>query len=157
MKSEQVYKSREMNPLCEQAGCDVHTANRHAFKWERKRWHSHPSQAFIAWWEPDGVDVDPSGADIGGHHEARRTWARKDETGWTRQIFGLSTPDAWNTAHYVEEFNAWEAAGSPDPITPFVSVSVSRDRQARFWKDIRQTIRMGRLPGDRDEVPFNAS
>ena len=135
----EIYHSKIMNPLCEQAGCDANLAGKHAWKWETKRWHAHPSMAFRNWWEPDGFDP-VSGAHQGGHPEAHRQWARKDPDGWKRRWFGVSCVDAWNTTQYVEEFDAWTQAGSPDREEPFVSVSATMERQKQLFAGLKSII-----------------
>lgn len=133
-----LFYSRLMNPICEQAGCSTERASKHAWKWETKRWHSHPSIAFTNWWTPTEFDL-ASGAHLGGHPDAYRQWARKDSDGWKRRWYGVSCVDAWNTPQYVEEFDAWESAGSPEG-EPFISVSATLERQKQFWRDLLPTI-----------------
>lgn len=139
MKHKEIYPSKLMNEMCEQAGCDDHLASKHAWKWERKHWHSHPIPTFCAWWEPH--DIDPvSGASVGGHPDARRIWARKDAGKWSKHWYGVKTEDAWNTARFVEEFDAWVDAGRPEPETDFVSISATLEKQKEFWKNVKPII-----------------
>ncbi len=138
-KHSDIYQSRIMNPICEQAGCNDDLASKHAWKWEQKRWHAHPSMAFTKWWTP--VDFDEvSGAHIGGHPNAYRKWARKTDDGWRHKHYGVSVGDAWNSACYVEEFDAWQSAGSPEQSEPFTSVAVSIERHKEFWRGLRSTL-----------------
>ncbi len=137
-KNNDIYPSRIMNPICEQAGCDPDTASKHAWKWELKRWHWHPSQSFIRWFEPHSIDPE-SGASVGGHTEANRIWARKDSDGWMRRNYGISTVNAWNTARIIEEFDAWQEIGSPEG-EPLISVAAPLDQQLNFWRGLKDTI-----------------
>jgi hypothetical protein len=128
-----------MNPLCEQAGCDNNTASKQAWKWENKHWHSHPSIAFTSWWCPSHFD-ETSGAHVGGHKNANRKWARKDVGQWLHKWYGVSCLDAWNSAPYIEEFDAWVTAGSPEKDEPFISVAVDYERQHQFWSGLKLVI-----------------
>ncbi len=149
----------DINDLCEQAGCNPKQRIAHAWKWEIKRWHSHPSIAFQNWWNP--TDTDPeSGAHIGGHPDARRQWARKDEGRWIRKWYGTSCLDAWNAVPYLEEFDAWLSAGSPEKDTPFISVALPYDVQTKMWGTMKSIIdKIGKkmpkpTPLDTDSTEF---
>jgi hypothetical protein len=139
-KESEIYPSKIMNPICEQAGCSNNEASKHAWLWEKQRWHWHPSPSFRGWWEPNNVD-SISGAHVGGHPDAKRFWARKDPGRWVRRIYGIPTEKAWNSANYVLEFTAWQQAGSPEPETSFVSIAATWERQKRFWSELRPIIK----------------
>lgn len=148
------YPSRVMNPICEEAGCDSDTANRHAWKWENKRWHSHPSKQFSAWWDP--FEFDPvCGASVGGHPDARRRWARKDTDGWIHRMYGVQLLDAWNSDNYISEFEAWRGIGSPEPDKPFVSLAASVQRQKQFWGELKLRIAKIGKPMPPHPLPFD--
>jgi hypothetical protein len=138
MNKTKIYPSKEMNPLCEMAGCSDEEASEHAQKWQRKRWHSHPDQSFLAWWNPHSFDP-VSGASVGGHPDAARTWARKDPGKWVRRRYGTSAIVAWNTAPYLEEFQSWKQSGSPE-TEDFVSIAATLERQKQFWHDLKPII-----------------
>jgi hypothetical protein len=128
-----------MNDFCDQAGCSKQERISHAWKWELKRWHAHPLPSFVAWWRPDHFD-EVSGAHVGGHPNAHRRWSRKEAGGWRHKWYGVSCADAWNTARYVRQFDAWQSAGSPEKPTPFVSVATDIERQKQFWHDLKGVI-----------------
>jgi hypothetical protein len=134
-----------INDLCEQAGCSEKQKINHAWKWEVKRWHSHPLPSFLAWWEPD--DTDPvSGASVGGHPKARRVWAIKDSHGWTRRWYGTPALDAWNTAEFLQQFDEWQNLGSPEK-EPFISRAASKETQSECWHDLGPLLHaIGTLP-----------
>ncbi len=93
----------------------------------------------MAWWTP--VDFDEiSGAHVGGHHNAYRKWSRKTAEGWSHKNYGVSVWDAWNSAEYIEEFDAWQSAGSPEQSEPFVSVAASIERHKEFWSGLKGVI-----------------
>jgi hypothetical protein len=90
---------------------------------------------FCEWWYP--TKVDPiSGASVGGHQDAERTWARKDVGRWTRRTFGINAATAYQAQPYRDEYNAWLAAGSPTQDHPFISVCVSLGRLRDYWKEL---------------------
>jgi hypothetical protein len=148
--SERQYKSL-MDEFCDQAGCSDQRRTAHVWKWEQKRWHSHPTQAFKGWWEPESTDP-VSGASIGGHEHARRIWSRKDPGAWKHKWYGTSTLDAWNCASYVQEFDAWERAGSPPNPEPFVSIAAPYETQKAFWPTLRKLISQIGKPIPKPEV-----
>lgn len=113
---------------CKQAECDEKQAAVHMFQYVRKGWDAHPPSAFIGWWMPHG-HIEPSGASIGGHLQAKRVWARKDPGAWERRTYGFEAEIAWNMAGYRAEFEAWVTAGSPAPEEEFVSIALPRDEQ----------------------------
>jgi len=129
-----------MEDFCDLAGCSDKMRKLHAWKWRHRRWHSHPSPSFCAWWEPDGRDP-ATGASTGGRPEARRVWARKDPDGrWRRRWYGLPTLLAWNTTYVLDAFEAWVGAGSPEPDEPFMSISASLEAQKRSWQELKPII-----------------
>ena len=139
-KREKLIES-EITDLCEQAGCTLKEKINHAWKWEMKRWHSHPFASFLAWWNPDGSD-ETTGASVGGHPDSYRLWARPREGGggYTRRYYGIKPLDAWNCAIYVQQFSDWQDAGSPERDEPFVSNAVSGERQREFWRSVKAQI-----------------
>jgi hypothetical protein len=135
--SNAIRKQDIIADLCDQAGCSkVHRAIH--YRQFMKGWHPHPSPAFVGWWQPDSRDP-VSGADVGGHREARRRWARKDPGKYVHQWYGLTAESAYNTSKYREEFDAWVAAGSPER-EPFVSIAAPLSRQKRFWRELKPVI-----------------
>lgn len=138
-REQKLYPSRLMNPICEQAGCDFPTANKHAWKWENKRWHSHPSQDFLSWWEPFDTEQE-SGASLGGHPDASRIWARRDAHGWKRRRYGISAENAWNSAEFFNQFDAWRLSGRPERPEEFVSIAAPLERQREFWSSLKKLI-----------------
>ncbi len=121
-------------------------------------WNNFPSERFKHWWEPVGQD-SISGAHIGGHPSAYRCWSRKEPRGYTHRFYGIATVEAWNTAFYIEEFNAWIELGSPGK-EPFVSVAATPEKQREFFKQLKPIInRIGRAIPDATpaEVAFEAS
>jgi hypothetical protein len=130
-----------MNDACEQAGCNKRQRINHAWKWEMKRWHEHPSIAFTTWWRPDHFDP-VSGAHVGGHPEAHRRHARKDPDGWKHRWYGVSTLDAWNCANYVGDFETWQKVGSPKKPDPYISITATFKRQKEYMRDAKPLLGM---------------
>ena len=65
--------------------------------------------AFCEWWNPSGTE-EPSGANIGGHPDAKRVWARKDAGRWTRRIYGTATRKSITTG--------WTLVVQSKPLCP---------------------------------------
>ena len=147
--SETEYKSL-MAEFCDQAGCSEKRRIAHIWKWEERRWHSHPTLAFVGWFEPDSTDP-VSSVSVGGHPDARRRWARKDPGVWKHKWYGTSTLDAWNSAYYVEQFDAWQRLGSPES-EPFVSIAAPYERQQRFFSELKHIISLIGKPMPKPEV-----
>jgi hypothetical protein len=98
-----------------------------------------PPDDFCEWWNPSGIQ-QPSGASVGGHHDAERTWARKDEHGWTRRVYGINAAQAWLAMPYRAEYNAWVASGRPERNEDFVSLALPMPKQIAHWKQISATL-----------------
>lgn len=94
---------------------------------------------FRQWWEPWGRDP-VTGASKGGHPDAHRQWARKDEGRYTLRYYGISTKVAWATQHFRDEYDAWRAAGSPQKVEDFVSLAAPLERQKEFWKELKPIL-----------------
>ncbi len=97
-----------------------------------------PPTEFVMWWSPDGTDQE-SGADVGGHPDARRIWARKDPGRWTRRTYGTTARIAWNAQMYRSEYLRWIEAGRPER-EEFISLAASTERQKQFWHDLKPVI-----------------
>ena len=138
-------KFNPMDSFCEQAGCSEKERRIHAWKWNAKRWHSHPLPTFAGWFEPSGTDPE-SGASVGGHADAYRVWSRKTSGGYKRRRYGISTIEAWNVPRYVAEFNAWVEAGSPERETEFVSLAAPLEKQREIVTACIRTIFEGWTP-----------
>jgi hypothetical protein len=90
---------------------------------------------FCEWWYP--TKVDPiSGASVGGHTDAERTWARKDIGRWTRRTFGINAATAYQAKNYRDEYNAWLDLGQPEPDQPFVSICVPLPELKAYWREL---------------------
>jgi hypothetical protein len=100
---------------------------------------SRPPDAFCEWWYPSGEDT-VSGASVGGHPDAERTWARKDDHGWTRRHYGTHAAQAWLAANYREEYDIWKSLGCPEPDEPFVSIAAPIDQQKEFWRGLHTEL-----------------
>lgn len=81
-----------------------------------------------------------SGAHIGGHPDARRIWARKDDGRWVQRTYGTGARIAFNSRCYVEEYEAWKAVGSPRRIKDFMSDAAPYVKQQRSWRDLKAII-----------------
>ena len=93
-----------------------------------------PPDDFCNWWYPSRRDHE-SGADIGGHPEAERVWARKDPGRWVRRTYGTTARIAWNTARIRGQYERWVELGRPKR-KEFISLAATRARQFQFWKDL---------------------
>lgn len=98
-----------------------------------------PPMDFVQWWEPYMIDQE-SGAHIGGHPEARRIWARKDEGRWTQRTYGTSARVAYSTKIFSDEYEAWKALGSPRRVKDFVSVAQPHAQQLELIAQARAKI-----------------
>lgn len=98
-----------------------------------------PPAAFCDWWNPTGRDVI-SGADIGGHPDAERVWARKDPGRWSRRTYGVNANLAWLCEPYYQEYTRWVEAGRPK-MPPFVSLAATVERQKQFWHEVSVELR----------------
>jgi len=98
-----------------------------------------PPQDFIQWWEPYMIDPE-SGAHVGGHPDARRIWARKDEHGWVRRTYGTPARTAYATSIYAGEYDAWRAIGSPRRLKDFVSIAAPYEKQQQFWHELQKEL-----------------
>ena len=99
-----------------------------------------PPDDFCEWWNPSGIQ-QPSGASVGGHPDAERTWARKDPHGWTRRVYGISAHYAWLAQPFRNEYNAWVAAGRPERTHDFVSLALPVAEQTERWKKIKAMLK----------------
>jgi hypothetical protein len=95
---------------------------------------------FCNWWNPSGRD-ELSGADIGGHPDAERVWARKDAGRFTRRTYGINAPTAWLSARYRAEYTAWVNAGRPKRDEPFVSLASPITEQVEFWQGVKSKLK----------------
>lgn len=108
---------------------------------------------FCEWWNPTGI-AEPSGASIGGHHDAERVWARKDPGRWTRRTYGITATIAWTCAIYRREFNRWIEADRPER-EEFVSVCATPERQVEFAKQLKATLaQIGKPMPTEDKQPL---
>ena len=98
-----------------------------------------PPDDFNDWWYPTGTD-ELSGASIGGHPDAERTWSRRDGSFWKRRRYGINALAAWQCEIYREEFEHWQNNGSPPRATEFVSNAATLPRQREFWSSIRDLL-----------------
>jgi len=106
-----------------------------------------PPDDFCEWWYP--AKVDPiSGASVGGHPDADRTWARKEPGRWNRRSYGINALTAWSCVIYREEFHAWIAAGRPQK-EPFLSLVASPEKQKQFAAELRQILSKGKSINER--------
>ena len=136
-----IFKSKTMNDICEQHRCSDSDTSKHAWLFEHKRWHSHPSAAFTAWFEPFEFD-QTTGAHIGGHREASRIWSRKQPDGsHQRHRYGISTLNAWNISRITAEFTAWSQLGSPDQPQPFISLCAPLSTQRAFYDSLKLSLK----------------
>lgn len=114
--------------LCEQAGCTAKERKKHHQLLVHKHWNPHPPPGFVGWWQPGDRDKE-SGADIGGHPEARRQWARKESWGYSHRTYGTDVETAFNSSRYKAEYEAWVLAGSPEHPEPFESLACTPAEQ----------------------------
>jgi hypothetical protein len=104
-----------------------------------------PPADFISWWEPAGKDRD-SGADVGGHPEAERIWARKDPGRWFHDTYGTNTRIAWNTTIFREEYLAWIEIGRPTKES-FIGIAAPIAKQKEFWQGLKSILgQIGKMP-----------
>lgn len=107
---------------------------------EERGWHQ-PPRDFVEWWDPARKDKT-SGADIGGHEDAERTWAVKDRGTWKLKVYGIQAEDAWNTVTYRQEYEAWVAAGRRKRSKDFVSITtMPAEEQLRRWRKVIASMR----------------
>jgi hypothetical protein len=113
-----------------------------------------PPAAFCDWWNPTGRE-QPSGADIGGHPDAERVWARKDPGCWNRRTYGINANLAWLCDNYRQEYFRWREAGRPK-MEPFVSLALTTQEQAKRWKEIGGILRGAAkpIPAADDAIDF---
>ncbi len=88
---------------------------------------------FCEWWNPTHRDRD-SGADVGGHPDAERVWARKDPGRWVRRTYGVNARIAWNTQRYHDEYLSWVQFDRPHR-GEFISLAATQERQMQFYRD----------------------
>jgi hypothetical protein len=95
---------------------------------------------FCEWWNPSGREKD-SGADIGGHPDAKRVWARKDSGRWTHRTYGITAAGAWQVDSCRKEYWAWVDANRPKSVKgPFVSLAATLAQQGEFWTGLKTTL-----------------
>ncbi len=100
--------------------------------------HSHledPPEDFARWWHPHSRDRE-SGADIGGHPDAFRVWARKDPGRWVQRSYGTGARVAWNAQPYRDDYEEWVQLGRPER-NAFVSISATLETQKGFWRGLK--------------------
>lgn len=97
-----------------------------------------PPTDFLEWWYPSKRDPE-SGADIGGHPDSERNWARKDPGRWVHRQYGIKAKIAYNTQHYRNEYLIWVELGKPYR-DPFISLAATKERQKQFWQELKSTI-----------------
>lgn len=110
---------------------------------KKKTYSREAPDAFCEWWNPTGTQ-EPSGANIGGHPDAKRVWARKDEGRWTRRVYGMTAAQAWMVDRYREEYQLWLDGGETGK--PFVSLAATVEQQKEFWKGLATTLRKAVKP-----------
>jgi hypothetical protein len=93
-----------------------------------------PPHNFLEWWYPTRRDPE-SGADIGGHEEAERVWAKKTQWGWLRRTYGTTARIAWNSQHHRSTYETWVSIGRPEK-EPFISLCASNERQLQYYRDL---------------------
>jgi hypothetical protein len=98
-----------------------------------------PSDDFCEWWNASGIDKE-SGAAVGGHPDASRTWARKDAGRWTRRTYGISAVHAWAADCYRQEYLIWVATGRPERPEPFVSLALPVAEQSKRWREVNAKL-----------------
>jgi hypothetical protein len=97
-----------------------------------------PPDDFCEWWNPTRRD-EPSGADVGGHPDAERVWARKDPGRWVRRTYGINAVLAWQAEPYRQEYLRWVDADRPER-EPFVSIAAPLEKQRAFYRGLKATI-----------------
>jgi hypothetical protein len=132
-------RAQQIAIKCSKAGCDEDKARIHTELFVKKGWDPHPPEDFEKWWNPRDTE-DESGASVGGHPDAFRLFARKDPGRWVRQSFGTTADIAWNIALYREEYDAWVAAGKPQPDEEYVSIALSREEQQKRFAVIAAVV-----------------
>ncbi len=99
-----------------------------------------PPEDFCRWWHPHGRD-NQSGADIGGHPDAERVWARKDTGRWVHRTYGTTARIAWNSQNFRSAYDEWVQLGRPER-EDFISLAATLERQKQFWKDLKSIPRL---------------
>jgi hypothetical protein len=139
-----VARADEILEKCDQSHCDEKRRKIHYDQYVKRHWDPHPPAEFISWWSPFDIDQE-SGASVGGHPDAIRVHARKEPGRWTRKIYGVPLRVAWNTACYVNEFEAWKSAGSPEPVKETICIQSTIEEQLGFWRGLKSIVdRIGR-------------
>jgi hypothetical protein len=138
-------RSAEIRAKCEEAGCSDEIAKKHYRHFVYGFWDPHPPDDFENWWLPHDRDKE-SGADIGGHIDAKRQWSRKEPGRYVHATYGVSAADAWNSAVYAGEYQEWVDAGRPEKAEPFVSMASSIADQMEFWKGLREGLALIHKP-----------
>ena len=104
-----------------------------------------PSEEFCDWWNPSRRDHE-SGADIGGHPDAERVWARKDPGRWVHRTYGTNARIAWNAQCYRSEYLRWIEIGRPER-EDCMMISETVERQKEFWKGLKTLMaEIGKKP-----------
>jgi hypothetical protein len=98
-----------------------------------------PPQEFCEWWHPHQRDQQ-SGADVGGHTDAERVWARKDPGRWVHRKYGTSARSAWNAQRYRDEYLTWVQLGRPER-EDFISLAAPLEDQQGFLKQVKSILR----------------
>ncbi len=116
-----------------------------------------PPREFCEWWHPHRRDQ--SGADIGGHPDAERIWARKDPGRWVHRKYGTSARAAWNAQRYRDEYLTWVNLGRPDR-GDFISLAAPIETTKQSLKQLKSILgNIGKKmpkpgPFDRDSTAF---
>lgn len=119
-----------------------------------------PPAEFCEWWNPSRRDKE-SGADIGGHPEAERVWARKDPGRWVHRTYGSNARVAWNGEQYRNEYFRWIMAGRPEREECRM-IAASLHVQKASWSKLKGILsRIGKPfpkpdPFDHDSPPKGA-
>lgn len=104
-----------------------------------------PPDEFCEWWSPQRRDRD-SGADIGGHPDAERVWARKDPGRWVHRTYGTNARIAWNSQCYRNEWSRWVEFGKPER-EECMMIAAPIEKQKQFWSGIKTMIsQIGKKP-----------
>lgn len=104
-----------------------------------------PPENFCEWWNPYKRDTE-SGADVGGHPDAERVWARKDPGRWVHRTYGTNARIAWNTQRYRSEWSRWREIGSPER-DDCMMIAATYEVQKQFWSDIKGAVnQIGKNP-----------
>jgi len=104
----------------------------------RRGWHSHPSQGFLRWWKPDGINHD-SGAETGGHQDAYRKCANPETRAWG--YYGIKAGVAYNMSEYYNEYLRWLECGSPPRTNDCDGTAAPIAEQKNIWKKIRNILK----------------